>query len=520
MVSYNSTDVIQCLRQYDMFANSLSLVKNLDERKMIIKQLTKLEDKIFDLTEEAYEEEYYTLANKECGLLDDEKHRISMLVDLINQRLSYVEKRCNEHYQLTGESIDVKDVLGANTLDALEDKLKIIDKYSKNIKLQVELKEEIKSLTSKISLASEKIDINKSLNLELESKFKNYLNSVFEKLDLYDLIDSKDDIEYAYYETEKSLKLANSNFEIAKSSPYDILSECKDILDSVKEDYIKYKDKISLLELMNIFNQDVNTYTELLNKRNKINELFKYITNKEFKDKVIDLVDSQYSTILKEQQDINTFNDLSIEKERKLEALAEIEEENESEEFQSVLKVLIENEKKHQQKIMEEKRRIEEEEKKKKLEFERKKQEEILKRQRIIEDARKKEIEKRTKELLEQQQKSVLQTKKRDIGVSFETIKDISNNSNVDDNSNNSDNNMIEKDTINDNNINNVENKIDIEKDLFDEFNDTTKVVEEKQEENKLPDMSIDEYMKNFNESNVSSMDNIFDDDLFPSIPY
>ena len=43
--------------------------------------------------------------------------------------------------------------------------------------------------------------------------------------------------------------------------------------------------------------------------------------------------------------DVNTYNDLVQEKDRKLEALEEIDEENKSEEFQSVLKVLIENEK-------------------------------------------------------------------------------------------------------------------------------------------------------------------------------
>ena len=78
----------------------------------------------------------------------------------------------------------------------------------------------------------------------------------------------------------------------------------------------------------------------------------------------------------------------------------------------------------------EEQKKIEEEERKRKLEIERKRQEEILKRQKIIEEARKKEIEKRTKELLREQQKSVLQAKKTDekSNVSFETIKDITNN--------------------------------------------------------------------------------------------
>ena len=84
-MSYNNSDVVQCLRQYEMFANSLKLIKTAQEKDMIIKQLTKLEKKIIDLTNEAYEEEYYALANKQCGLLEEEKKRIAMLIDLINQ---------------------------------------------------------------------------------------------------------------------------------------------------------------------------------------------------------------------------------------------------------------------------------------------------------------------------------------------------------------------------------------------------------------------------------------------------
>ena len=56
-----------------MFANSLKLIKKSDERDMVIKQLTKLESKIIEATNENYEDEYYILANKECGLLEDEK---------------------------------------------------------------------------------------------------------------------------------------------------------------------------------------------------------------------------------------------------------------------------------------------------------------------------------------------------------------------------------------------------------------------------------------------------------------
>lgn len=552
MTNYNNGNVVQYLRQYEMFSNSLNLVKNREEKDMIIKQLTKLEYKILEVTNENYEEEYYTLANKECGLLDEEKKRVTMLIDLINQRLSYVEKRCNDHYQLTGDTLDAPDVLGANTLDNLEARVKIIDKYTKNIKLEAELKEEVKNLSNKITLASQKIDINKSLNIELESKFKTLIANALEKNGLYDLLEAKDEIEYAYYETEKSLTLAELNLESAKTSPLNVINDCEEILQEVKDDYVKYRDKLSLLRLMELFNKDVDTYDELLRKRKDINDLFKYIKNSDFINMVMDTVSTQYNTILMERQDINTYDDLRLEKERKLEALEEIEAENNSDEFQNVLKVLIENERKKQEKILEEKRRIEEEEKKKRLEIEKKKQEEILKRQKIIEEARKKEIEKRTRQLLEQQQNSVLQGKKKDKVYNFETIKGnlreeeknieekkqeevVKNN----DNANKEVFKPLDLDKIDNNKESEVviKDKRDIEKELFAEFNNqdkenkkidadkifNSKVLEEIKEEpkeKKLPDVSIDEYMKNFDEKKVQDNTDFFgSNDVFPSIP-
>ena len=575
MVSYNSSDVVQCLRQYEMFANSLKLVKNTEQREMIIKQLTKLEEKIITLTNETYEEEYYTLANKKCGLLDDEKNRINLLIDLINQRLSYIEKRCNNHYALTGESINVSEVLGADKLDEYENRVRVIDKYVKNVKLEKELNEEVKSLTNKIALASEKIDINKSLNVELETTFKKELDDAFNELHLYDLLEIQDDIEYAYEETEKSLTLAELNLETAKTSPINILNDCQEMYNDIVKDYNKYRDQMSIIKLMSVYNKDVADYDELLNKRKEVNEIIKYIKNKDFLDIVMDMISKQFNTITMEGQDINTYNDLVIEKDRKLDALEEINKENNSDKFQSVLKELIENEKKRQEKILEEQRKIEEEEKKRRLEIERKRQEEILKRQRIIEDARKKEIEKRTKQMLEEQHNSLIQSRKKDKAVSFETIKDNTFEDEKDINENieqikeesnvetpkkeferfNLDidalNNKVSENDDSDNFF--FKNKVDIEKELFDEFNKEKKPavkdekleepvngseiaqidrevveqkknvdlseIEEEENANKFPDMSIDEYMKNFNVNKVKNVEDLFGNDAFPTIP-
>lgn len=563
MISYNNGDIVQCLRQYEMFANSLNLVKVKEQRDMIIKQLTKLEEKIIALTNEIYEEEYETLASKKCGLFADEKNRINMLIELINGRLSYVEKRCNNHYELTGESIDAPSVLGASELDELEERVKIIDKYIKNIRLEKELEEDVKNLTNKIELANQKIEINKSLNAELEATLKKMLSETISKLELSKLIDIRSDIEYAYEETSKSLDLARRNLEIAKTSPANILADCQEMYNDILKDYDKYREQMCILKLMDTYQDEVNDYDTLLAKRNKINELLKYINNQELLNLIMDTVSKQYNTIVMEGQDINTHNDLVIEKDRKLEALAEINEENNSEKFQSILGELIENERIRQEKILAEQRKIEEEEKKRKLEIERKKQEEILKRQRIIEEARKKEIEKRTRQMLEEQQNSVLQGKKKEKPVSFETIKDNS----LEENEPLVDLEKIEtkynlnmddlKEEASDDVIR--ENKANIEKELFAEFNQRLVPSDEPKEEfvpitikseepahleeeskqddeiavidrevvenndfmddNKLPNVSLDEYMKNFDEKKVKNTPDIFNDDVFPSIP-
>lgn len=538
MINYNNNNIIQSLRQYEMFANSLGLVKSKDEHDMIVKQLTKLEVKIIDLTNEVYEEEYNALVSKECGLLEEEKRRLTMLIDLINQRLSYVEKRCDDHYKLTGNSIDAKNVIGADTLDELENRIKIIDKYNKNTKLAQELRAEVDSLTSKISLASEKITINDRVNRDLEDKFKEVISQALTDLGLFSLLEQKEEIEESYYETEKSLTLAELNLETAKTHPLNVLSDCEQMLEDIRKDYLKYKDKVSIIKLIEIYNSEVDTYEALLRKRSQINDLFKYIKNADLIRMVLEMIKTQYNTILIEQQDINTLNDLTLEKERKLEALNEIEAENSSDEFQKILRVLIENEEKKQAKIAEEQRKLEEEEKKHKLEIERKKQEEILKRQKIIEEARKKEIEKRTKELLREQQKSVLQPKKNsaETGVNFEAIKDITVNYDEEtsletpkisdekpalttkENFFNQINSKIEDLEEKENEKN--KDKVKIEEELFAEFNEQKNNVQDSSDVHKFPDISLDEYMKNFDEKQVDVKENIFDDEeIFPSIP-
>ena len=426
-MDYTNNDIVGCLRQYEMFASSLDMISNNKDKENIYHQLDKLEEKIIRLTNEIYEEEYVTLLNRKTSLLDEEKTRITLLIDLINQRLNYIETRKNNHKLLTNHTIDYGSTLGENLLEELEDRIKIIDKYTSNIKIKEEALKCLEDLNNKITLAEEKIKINTTLNKELETKMKEVLQNAFVKLKLYDYSKNSDEIEKAYKELKYSLRLAEDNVKMAKERDDEILLECENMVNSVKKDYEEYKEKYVILRLMEIFNAKVKNYDELLAKREKMNDLLTSLEGTKFYEITSPELNKQYNTIKIEKQDINTYNYLLIEKNEKEEIIKEIDNENNSDKFKKVLEDLIANEKrKKEEEIREEQKKIEKA-LERKQELERRRQEELLKRQRLTQENRKKEIEQRTKQLLEEKEKSVFNKEKLEETsnnlFSFETIK-------------------------------------------------------------------------------------------------
>ena len=310
MISYNNGEVVQSLRQYEMFANSLKLISSNEERKMVINQLNKLLAKIIKESNAVYEEEYNKLYEREIEFIDEERTRLTLLVELINQRISYVDKLCQKHYQLTYENIDLPPIRGKDELEELQNRIKIIDKYSKNIKTCHELELEIENMESKLSLAKEKINVNDSLNQELEHKLIELLHNTFSELSLDLLIDEQSNIEDNFYECENLYSIAKKNLEKSRIKNPEMINECQEMLNEIEEDYKEYNNKMCILGLIEIYDRKVDTYDELLTKRNKIKELMNGVTNKEFLNRVETEINKQYSSIIKEEQDINTYNEI------------------------------------------------------------------------------------------------------------------------------------------------------------------------------------------------------------------
>lgn len=528
MISYNNSDIIQCLRQYDMFANSLKLVYSDEEKQKIIKQLNKLLEKSFDLTNDIYEEEYNNLVNKNTELLDEEMTRLTLLIELINQRISYVERQSQNHYQLTNEKINYAPVKGYDTLDILENKIRIIDKYIKNEKTKHELEKEITELENKINLAKEKIQINDSLNVELEKKLVSLLDNVFSDKTYKELLSRKDEVVSSFDEIAYLFDKAEENVNIAREKGSDYLIDCQSLAIDMKHRYKDVDNDLNIINLMEFYNKVSNSYDDLLIKREKINDILGHIIDDDLISLIKPEIERQYLTIKKEEQDEKTYEELLKEVAKDKEIIATIEKENNSYEFQDVLGRILENERRKQQLILEEERRKQEEEKQRQQEIERRRQEEIAKRQRLIEENRKKEIEERTKQLLEEQNNSVLNGKKETLN--FAKLK----------------NDTTKEENSHSNDIEEDDNKSLIEKELFKEFeknknsDDTinregydeifsriNREIKEEKEESKqeenvdFPKGNFDEYAKSFDETKVDNLDldSILGDDFFPSIP-
>lgn len=412
MIEYANERVTKNLKQYDMLLKSLKYIPSNEEKTAIYYQMTKIAKQIISLTNEIYESQYNKLENKKTFLMEEEKNKLLAIISLINERKAYINNQIQSNREITALDIETQPILGEDKIEEYKNKVKVIEKYNLNLKTHESLIDEIKELNDRINKAKAKIESNQYLNIQLENKMKKILNNAFDKLNLHELKERVKEIDLAYTELGFSLEKAKENAKLArKSSAEDIIIECDNMLSSITLEYERYKEKKLILKLMDMYQNEVKKYDELLAKREIINNILSNIVSSELYQMVGSELNKQYNTIKLEQQDVLTLESLKEEKDSKNRLLFNIEEENSSEEFENVLKELLLNEKKHQQLLLEEKKRQEEEKKRQEKLLEEKKQQEKLKQQKLLEEERNKEIEKRTRELLEEKQKSILSPK-------------------------------------------------------------------------------------------------------------
>lgn len=409
MIEYANEFIIKLLKQYDMFSKSLKYITDLRQKKDICDQMTKIIQNVLEQTRTIYEEKFLRVSKRSVYLMDDEKNRLLELINLVNERRVYINNQIVNNKELTGVTIDGGSILGEDKVDEYKSQVKIIDKYKNNVRMEGILKEELVTLENNIKKANNKIINNKNLNKQLEEKMIHVVDDALIKLSLYELRDREKEIDLAYTELGYSLEKAKENAKVARRDyGEEIIIECDNMLASITLDYERYKEKKLILKLIYLFRQPVETYDELINKREKMNNILSPITGSELYSMIGNELNKEFATIKLEGQDLATLKSLIEERDSKQQILNEINIENNSEEFKKLLANLLENERKHQERLKEEKKKREQERIARQKQEERRKLEEIAKRQQALEEERKKEIERRTKQLLEEKQKPVL----------------------------------------------------------------------------------------------------------------
>ena len=413
MIEYANDSVIRALRQYDMFLKSLKFINDVEQRNDVCLQMTRIIKQVLNITNTIYEDKYRKIVSRSAYLMDDEKNRLLEIINLINERRTYVNNQIDNNREVTGISFGIDNILGEDKLDDYKEQVKVIEKYKNNVKLDGILRDEIANLDVSINKARNKISNNKILNRQLEDRMIKLLERSFDKLGLYELRERNKEIDLAYTELGYSLEKAKENAKLArKDCADDIIIECDNMLASITLEYERYKEKRLILNLIDIYKNTCDDYDSLLNKREEINDILNNIVSSDLYKEVGSELNKEYATIKLEQQDSATLDSLLEERENKHSMLVEINEENDSEEFKTILSNLLENEKKHQEELLLEQKKKEAKMRERQLLEEKRKQEEAIKHQRLLEEERKKEIERRTKQLLVEKKNPVLITDK------------------------------------------------------------------------------------------------------------
>lgn len=411
-MNYTNREVVRRLKQYDMFLNSLELTTNEVQRERICDQLDKIEKQILLETNNEYEQQYLLLLGEETKFFPEEKTKLRKLIALITERKEYLEDRKNKHRNVTGSLVELTTFLGEDKLTTFKKRLEIIEKYEENKAKQENLIKEMKLLDVKLSEASRTVKANSRLNDILENKLKDIVSRALDKFKLYSLNNQRDEILKNYENLDYTLNLAKDNLKMAKGlNDSSAVLECEEMLVEITKEYNEYNEKINILKLIDIYDKSVNDYDELLQKREKINVILRNISDSQLYNQIYEELNKQYNTIKLEKQDIDNYEALKQERERKNKQLYAIEEENNSKEFKAVIDELVKNENRVREEKVRRAKREEYQERQKKLLEEQKIEASRVRRQKLIEEARLKEQQERVEKVKELQKNTVINPK-------------------------------------------------------------------------------------------------------------
>ena len=106
MIEYTDEFVKKLFKKYEMLASSLNLIRDEEQKNNVYFELGKILNKIIESTNKEYEVKYNELKDKEVVGFDEEKTKLTLLIELIKEREMYINSIMSKHYILTSKRID------------------------------------------------------------------------------------------------------------------------------------------------------------------------------------------------------------------------------------------------------------------------------------------------------------------------------------------------------------------------------------------------------------------------------
>ena len=354
MVQVNSDSNKIKENKYKILRMSL-LLGNGEDREETINNFEDAAREIDAMNDEVYlkdlEDKFY-----DTFKLEEEEKKLSILVDYIGGRVEQRISLLEDFSNVTGyELVNLPMIKYQDRLDEYKSRLKYIREYLNNINRINKLNDEISDFENKLNDSYVKKSRYEEENIKFEEELFNRFKTIIKGISSFDGVEESNienklnEVIAIANDSKKSLDIFNKSFSTLNQAGISD-NEKKEYLSYVngaKELYYSNKEDEYLLRIYSLLSGRVSEYSELLAKRDALNEIIteRLSLRKELNVKgndilngLYDILDRQYNDIREESININNIDNYSSEiNSRKIE-VSGLEQDNQKVEILALLR--------------------------------------------------------------------------------------------------------------------------------------------------------------------------------------
>lgn len=354
MVQVNSDSNKIKENKYKILRMSL-LLGNGEDREETINNFEDAAREIDAMNDEVYlkdlEDKFY-----DTFKLEEEEKKLSILVDYIGGRVEQRISLLEDFSNVTGyELVNLPMIKYQDRLDEYKSRLKYIREYLNNINRINKLNDEISDFENKLNDSYVKKSRYEEENIKFEEELFNRFKTIIKGISSFDGVEESNienklnEVIAIANDSKKSLDIFNKSFSTLNQAGISD-NEKKEYLSYVngaKELYYSNKEDEYLLRIYSLLSGRVSEYSELLAKRDALNEIIteRLSLRKELNVKgndilngLYDILDRQYNDIREESININNIDNYASEiNSRKIE-VSGLEQDNQKVEILALLR--------------------------------------------------------------------------------------------------------------------------------------------------------------------------------------